>query len=88
MKTVRFNADCQEKRVTDTQARLYQEMRIAVPILTEAEQEEFINMSDFDIGVEIQEEQMIPANMEFEDWFNAYQKKHFKKFGTFLYLKP
>ena len=88
MRTVRFNADCQEKRVTDTQARLYQEMRIAVPILTEAEQQEFINITDEDIATEIQENNLYFEDLSFEEYFNAYQKKHFKKFGTFLYLKP
>jgi hypothetical protein len=86
MKTVKFNTSYEEKRVTNTQAKLYQEMRIAVPVLTEDEQWQFIKIADQDLAIEIQEDQMLPDELSFEDWFTAYQRKHFRKYNTFLYL--
>jgi hypothetical protein len=53
---------------------------------TEKEINSFLNRADFDIVTEIQEEQMIPGDLSFTEFFRRYQKKSLRKFGKTLPL--
>jgi len=59
--------------------------RVYIP--TDVEVEDFLYRGDPDIQIEIAEEQMIPKDLTFPEFFRRYQIKHFERFGCTLKLK-
>ena len=55
-------------------------------IYTEKEVDNFLNRADFDIIIQITEEQMIPEDLTFTEFFRRYQKKSLRKYGKTLPL--
>jgi hypothetical protein len=54
---------------------------------TNKEQDNFLNKCDPDLIIEIHEEQMIPEDLEFNEFLVLYQKKHIQKYGYQLSIK-
>jgi hypothetical protein len=52
--------------------------------LSKKEQDEFINRADFDLTCEIYDEMMIPEELDFNEFFRRYQRKHLRKYGKTL----
>ena len=57
------------------------------PDYTNQEIEDFLNIADFDLVLEIHEEQMIPEILTFEEFFKRYKRKYFEKYKKELITK-
>jgi hypothetical protein len=92
MKKVQWNTSEKVTTVTNTQARLYQEMHIATPIFNKDEKETFLSNIDNDLSIEVWEERMLPEDQDYDEeadwreWYEKYQKKHYLKYGKYLYI--
>lgn len=92
MKKVRMNTTEEVKIVTNTQAKLYQEMQIATPIFDKGEKEQFLSNIDNDLSIDLWEERMIPEDQDldeeadWDEWYRRYQRKHLLKYGNYLYI--
>ena len=84
MKAVKMKLDEQIRVITDNQFKLYLEMGIADRHFSEEEQKRFIDATDPDITIEVTEEQMIPEELEFNDFYKLYQVKHLLKYNEEL----
>jgi hypothetical protein len=54
---------------------------------TNKEQDNFLNKCDPDLVIEIHEEQMLPEDLDFNEFLVRYQKKHLAKYGYQLSIK-
>lgn len=54
---------------------------------TETEIDQWLNIFDQDIVIDLWESQMIPEGKEFDEFLEAYQSKHLQKYGSYLILK-
>lgn len=54
---------------------------------TELEIDQWLNIFDQDIVIEIWESQMIPEDKEFCEFMELYQQKHLEKYHNYLELK-
>lgn len=92
MKQVTFKYNDEVKIVTNTQAILYEEMNLAIPIFDKNDKELFLAQIDNDLSIEVWEERMIPEDEEFDEetdwreWYEKYQRKHLLKYGKYLYI--
>jgi hypothetical protein len=61
------------------------QIRMVGIVMDEAQQNAFVQKTDTDLVIDVQESQMIPEAMKFMEFYIQYQRKHIEKYGIYLH---